>query len=202
MKSVSPGAVRSRRYRQRHPERARDATKRWTVKNRKKRIIYGRYYYAKHRKRRIREARQWYIKNDARAKETRRKYVKKNKEKLALLRRKWRVKHKEQDRATDRRRRQRDPLEYKIKQQRSHAKRSRSIPGSFSINDVKEHIKYQNGRCYYCWKKLSKSFHIDHLVPVGRGGSNRAENIRPTCATCNVSKHTSSVMDFCLRLLS
>jgi 5-methylcytosine-specific restriction endonuclease McrA len=31
-------------------------------------------------------------------------------------------------------------------------------------------------------------FHIDHIVPVSRGGSNRDDNLCVACAPCNLRK--------------
>ena len=45
------------------------------------------------------------------------------------------------------------------------------------------------GRCSYCGNKIGiETFHIDHLVPKWRGGSNCISNLLPACADCNTSK--------------
>jgi 5-methylcytosine-specific restriction endonuclease McrA len=30
--------------------------------------------------------------------------------------------------------------------------------------------------------------HVDHVIPVADGGSHRLDNLRPTCAKCNLAK--------------
>ena len=41
--------------------------------------------------------------------------------------------------------------------------------------------------CVYCDAE-GDDLHVDHIVPVSRGGSNHIENLAPACPRCNVSK--------------
>lgn len=43
------------------------------------------------------------------------------------------------------------------------------------------------GRCAYCGADNGE-FHVDHIVPVAKGGSNDPENLTIACAPCNMSK--------------
>ena len=42
--------------------------------------------------------------------------------------------------------------------------------------------------CVYCGSE-SGPFHLDHVVPKSRGGSDQPENLVTACARCNLSKH-------------
>jgi hypothetical protein len=42
------------------------------------------------------------------------------------------------------------------------------------------------GACVYC--DCTEKLHIDHLIPVSKGGSNHASNLQLLCAECNLSK--------------
>jgi len=45
-------------------------------------------------------------------------------------------------------------------------------------------------KCYYCNKPLfGKSVHIDHIVPLSRGGKHEIGNLCAACQPCNSSKH-------------
>jgi uncharacterized protein (DUF433 family) len=49
-------------------------------------------------------------------------------------------------------------------------------------------LKRQKGRCYYCGKKIVGTFHVDHAIPLSRGGSNAPENLVAACIKCNLQK--------------
>ncbi len=45
----------------------------------------------------------------------------------------------------------------------------------------------QDAKCAYC-KQLLTVYHIDHKMPVSRGGTNDIENLQLTCPRCNMRK--------------
>ena len=53
------------------------------------------------------------------------------------------------------------------------------------------------GGCYCCQEQIdSKSFHAGHIVSVHHGGSNNIDNLKPICATCNLSMGTQNLEEF------
>jgi len=67
----------------------------------------------------------------------------------------------------------------------------KKAPGSHTIEDVKRQYDRQKGKCYYCGKKLGtgkNAYHVDHIIPLSRGGSNDISNLVIACPQCNVSK--------------
>lgn len=51
--------------------------------------------------------------------------------------------------------------------------------------------------CYYCDKRISgKKAHIDHMVPLARGGSHRPDNLCASCAHCNQTKHAKLISEW------
>lgn len=53
--------------------------------------------------------------------------------------------------------------------------------------DIKSLLRTQEGLCAYCGITLD-SYHVDHVVPLSRGGGNGADNIALACPFCNLSK--------------
>lgn len=49
--------------------------------------------------------------------------------------------------------------------------------------------------CRYCGQ-TEGPFHIDHIVPVSRGGSNRDDNLCVACAPCNLSKSAKTCKEW------
>lgn len=41
-----------------------------------------------------------------------------------------------------------------------------------------------------------KGMHVDHLIPLARGGADSDDNYMPACPTCNHYKHTLTLDDF------
>lgn len=67
----------------------------------------------------------------------------------------------------------------------AHARRDAS--GSFTAADIESIRIAQGNRCYLCGKKLKK-YHIDHFIPISKGGTNDPGNLRIACPKCNLSK--------------
>ncbi len=71
---------------------------------------------------------------------------------------------------------------------RKALKRNASGP-HHTADDIKELKVIQKNRCSYCGTDISQKYHVDHIVPLSRGGSNKKDNIALTCPRCNLSKH-------------
>jgi 5-methylcytosine-specific restriction endonuclease McrA len=58
--------------------------------------------------------------------------------------------------------------------------------------------------CYYCGKntKPGKRYrHVDHIIPISRGGAHSVENLCCACQKCNASKSTKTPGEFTGQLL-
>lgn len=52
-------------------------------------------------------------------------------------------------------------------------------------------------RCYYCQTKTAgKTCHIDHIVPLSKGGRHSIDNLCVSCPGCNLSKHNRLLRDY------
>lgn len=68
--------------------------------------------------------------------------------------------------------------------------------GTHAAADVRAQYKRQKGRCFYCDEKVGKKYHVDHVTPLVKKGSNGPENLVISCPTCNLSKGAQHPMDF------
>jgi 5-methylcytosine-specific restriction endonuclease McrA len=62
-----------------------------------------------------------------------------------------------------------------------------------SINETNELLKKFYNKCAYCGISLKKHLniekHLDHVIPLSKGGKHSITNLIPTCSRCNLSKN-------------
>lgn len=71
--------------------------------------------------------------------------------------------------------------------------RIREVGGEITYQDIRRLYLSQKGCCKYCGVKIGgrrnkATTHVDHVIPISRGGANTPENIVLACQTCNLSK--------------
>lgn len=55
---------------------------------------------------------------------------------------------------------------------------------------------YSRLTCVYCKKDVEQdNWHLEHLTPLARGGTNDASNLAVSCPPCNLAKGVSSYAD-------
>lgn len=88
-----------------------------------------------------------------------------------------------------------NPIKRAASEQRRRA-RKRQVGGQFTECDVVRLLIAQSGRCEWCNACLDEKFHIDHIVPISRGGGNDAANICLSCPSCNIKKGAKLPSEF------
>lgn len=69
------------------------------------------------------------------------------------------------------------------------------VGGNYTANRIKELIKLQKNKCACCKQHLMK-YHVDHIQPISKGGSNSIENIQILCPRCNQTKSNRDPIEF------
>lgn len=77
----------------------------------------------------------------------------------------------------------------------AQAKR-KAVPGSYSLSEIKQMYADQGGLCAYCEGELNGTYHVDHMLPISRGGTNDWTNLAITCVNCNQRKWTKTTEEF------
>lgn len=78
---------------------------------------------------------------------------------------------------------------------RNYEARAKGAEGTHSASDIRAQLAKQLGLCFWCAEPLSK-FHVDHVVPLSKGGTNWPDNIVCACARCNLQKGSKMPQQF------
>lgn len=97
-------------------------------------------------------------------------YHQQNKEKMLAANKQWRMDNKDKVRA--------------IKVNRDR----RLATGKLSTNIVSKLMKLQRGCCACCGASLADGYHLDHIMPIAKGGQNSDDNVQLLTPTCNLKK--------------
>lgn len=54
-------------------------------------------------------------------------------------------------------------------------------------------LKTQHNQCFYCGVTITMADHLDHIIPVYYGGTNRLSNLVGACKDCNKIKLTDQI---------
>jgi 5-methylcytosine-specific restriction endonuclease McrA len=84
----------------------------------------------------------------------------------------------------------------KPRQHNYRAKRRALTVGILSPDIVQRLFVSQRGRCACCGTRLGESFHLDHIIPIAKGGTNTDENVQLLTPTCNLQKGTKDPIEF------
>ena len=60
-----------------------------------------------------------------------------------------------------------------------------------------EVFRLSGGLCFWCACRLpEQGWHLDHLIPYSKNGTDEISNLRATCEFCNLSRGTRSAEEF------
>lgn len=159
------------------PDRGKAAKRAWAAANRDRLKAYRRRWAENNPERHRAAQAKWAAANRATAART---WAQENPERDRELKRRWALANPESRRAAIARRRA------KVK----------AVGGSYTPEDVAALKVAQRGRCACCREKLPKRFHVDHITPIKRGGTNDRKNIQLLCPPCNHRKSAKDPIDF------
>lgn len=72
-------------------------------------------------------------------------------------------------------------------------RRAAKSKGNFDYFSIEDIINVYGNKCFYCDGDFE---HVDHFIPLSKGGDHSLENVRPSCAQCNLSKGSKLPYEF------
>lgn len=81
--------------------------------------------------------------------------------------------------------------------QRARRKFALKAELSASTAEVKSWLDAQRAICSYCETEIPKDkIHVDHMMPLSRGGTHTIDNLAIACNKCNCSKNNKTPEEF------
>ena len=127
--------------------------------------------------------REWYALNRERILAAKAAYRDEHRQQSCDASSRWRERHPE-----DASRYYTEHREQSLARVRNRRARLGGSGGIHTAADVRAQYDRQHGRCYWCGVKVGTRYHVDHVWPVAKGGSNGPENLVIACPDCNRSK--------------
>jgi 5-methylcytosine-specific restriction endonuclease McrA len=76
------------------------------------------------------------------------------------------------------------------------AKRRTQVKSGVSTVALAAWCAAQRKVCYWCGAKCPKGYHVDHYVPLSKGGRHDLHNLVIACGPCNLRKNAKDPLDF------
>jgi len=173
------------RYRVEYCLEEREYSRRYYADHIEAARAYGRQYAASHRDERRIYRQQYYAVNAHKWLGYSRKYFLDKPEELRARARAFRASNPEKMR------------EYRNRRRSQKANNG----GTHTAADIRLLLRSQKHKCWWCDHPIGNDYHVDHRIPLARGGSNAPENLCISCPSCNMSKGAKLPQEWNGRLL-
>lgn len=182
----------------------------WKIENKDRRKEVHKVWYNKNKDRILERSRNKYYENVEYERNRSKEYGIKNKSKKSELRKsryilnkgkeneqakKWYNENKSQHLINGNNWRKQNPDAARALLEKYRA-RKLNAGGNYTQKDVKRQYNRQYSECFYCGEKLNNFYHVDHVVPLSRGGTNHCGNIVIACPSCNSSKSNKYITEW------
>lgn len=199
--------VESREWRKANPDKVKEQDKI------KKERGTAKAYYIRTRDWQIAKAMAWNAENPDRHKEHVRKFHSENRQLLNDRRtekrrsdpetanqkiRAYRSTRREHFSETSREWRMRNPELVRVIDRNKKIRR-KGAEGKHTIADIERLLNAQRYKCAECQKSVEDDYHVDHIYPLSKGGTNWPSNLQILCPACNMEKHATDPFVFARR---
>lgn len=193
----NPDAYKARRQREyeKHAEKIKAKASEWYYANRERALLASRQNVLRQRDYVLHRQKEWYHRNKRHVIEKAREYRLSNAEKCHAYNVAYRVANLERIKNSNKIYYQRNKQKY-TEHAANRRARKRGAQGSYTRHDVARILETQKSRCIYCKTSLRNGFHVDHIYPLSRGGTNSRENLQLLCRSCNSKKGAKHPIDY------
>lgn len=147
----------------------------WRITNKDYMQEYSKDYYQKNKPRLSQQNKLWTQANSEKKKQDDKKWVKANPEKVKINAKNWRL---------------RNPGKESLNRQLRRARLKNATIFLVTPKDIESILSKP---CLYCGEAGE---HIDHILPLSKGGLHSIGNLTSSCRSCNLSKNNKTVMEW------
>lgn len=183
------------RWREANAEQCREAARRSKAKNIERVRAYNLRYAAENPD----VVRASYRRNREKRLAYHLRYRAENPEKQRAAVASWSARNVERRRANEARRRAANRERFALNEAARRARKAANGCFMVTSEDVRRLLIRLRNTCAYCPTNLSAGFHLDHVMPIARGGSHSIGNLTAACARCNLTKGALTVMEWRMR---
>lgn len=141
------------------------------------------------------KAREYYYKNREIVKDRMRIYRDKNRDYIYKYNKRYREENKEE--ISEQHKKYYKTEKGRMVSRNADAKRRAKIKKGNVDTDKLIELKNNAKKCYWCECSLNKKdIHIDHYIPLSKGGLHDMSNLVVTCKKCNLVKYNKSPLEF------
>lgn len=193
--------VESKLYREKYPEKKAQGDRAYRLANKakiretKKRYRsldperwqqYGKQYRAENFDRIAESKRDWNLRNADRLAEMTSAWKQANPEKVREYKRAYKRRNPDKDKQYY----QQNKWRYEISRAKRRALKAKASIYLITSKDVS---RIMSRPCIYCGAKAE---HLDHVIPLSKGGLHSVGNLAPACAKCNLSKGAKFIVEW------
>lgn len=144
------------------------------------------------------QVRQYRKENPEKVKQSFRKWYQQHKEEQSEYARAYRKAHRQELARKSRERLQNNP-EYRARV-RAYIRKYKALKRGASTAELVDRqsiIERDNATCYICGigPLTDSEIHLDHIIPLSKSGSHTPDNIKVSCASCNLKKNDRSLTE-------
>lgn len=182
-------------YAIKNKEKIKETKKNYFIKNKEYFNLKHKEYSLLNKDTLFIKRKEYYLKNKELIKKKNNKYYVENKKNIAIKKQTYNNNNKDKslERARLYRKTQKGQESYK---NNKHKRRSLSKSGDVTIEQLLE-LRQNAKICYWCETNLKNvKVHIDHYIPLSKGGLHTISNLVISCSKCNLSKGSKSPLEF------
>lgn len=179
-------------------EAARERQRDYYNRNREKVLAINAKSRETNREKVLKDKKDYYerVKKDPIWQESQRRKRRERRAEKAAYDRQYRAENAERLRFYDKHLRPIDPEKTRSVKKAYKARRKSWEKGGISGPELMAWEGRQEKICYWCGDECPDEYHIDHYVPLSKGGAHSEENLVISCPKCNIQKNAKDPYEF------